>query len=127
MNVNEPDSLVWSFDKVMVRVSPLATADSVEFGTSKAAVNAAAIASCGAAPSRQRALIVASRPANNPPFPNTTRPAAKAGRLVPFPSVRKRFRPTLLPPAPPDPPSARPFERASCSDLRIVTPTPQLG
>src|SRR5271165_5637465 len=113
MKVNEPDSLVWPFDKVMVRVSPLATADSVEFGTSKAAVNAAAIASCGAAPTRQRALIVESQPANNPPFPNTTRPAAKpAGCAFPF-----RTQTLLADPSPAGPHSTR---RARVSLRRVL-------
>ena len=44
MKVNDPDSLVCWFERVTVRVSPLATADSVEFGSSQAAVNAAATA-----------------------------------------------------------------------------------
>ena len=57
MKVNEPDSLVCWFESMMVRVSPLATADSVEFGTSQAAVNAAATASCAAAPPRPTHLL----------------------------------------------------------------------
>ena len=101
---------MWSFDKAMVRVSPLATADSVELGASKAADNtaAAAIASCGAAASRQRALIVTSRPANNPSFYNTARPAAKPADCA-FPFHTHTLWPALLPPAPHDPQSAYPF------------------
>src|SRR5580693_1162117 len=76
MKVNEPDSLVCWFERLMVRVSPLATADSVEFGTSQASVNAAATASCAAAPPRPTPLL-RFKPANNPSFPNTSRPAAK--------------------------------------------------
>src|SRR4029077_3007726 len=76
MKVNEPDSLVCWFERVMVRVSPLATADSVEFGTSQAAVNAAATASRAAAPPRPTHLLRL-KPAKNPSFPNTSRPAAK--------------------------------------------------
>ena len=56
MKVNEPDSLVCWFERMTVRVSPLATANSVEFGTSQAAVNAAATANCAAAPPRLSAL-----------------------------------------------------------------------
>src|SRR5271166_6389204 len=98
----------------MVRVSPLATADSVEFGTSKAAVNAAAIASCGAAPTRQRALIVASQPANNPPFPEGARPAVKpAGRAFPL-----TYAYALAGPSPAGPHSTRRARvpGAPCSD-----------
>src|SRR5208282_830925 len=125
IKVNEPDSLVWPFDKVMVRVSPLATADSVEFGTSKAAVNAAATASCGAARTRQRALIVASQPANNPPFPEGTRPAAKpAGSCLSLPYAN-----ALAGPSPAGLHSTRRARvpGAPCSDLRIVTSASQLG
>jgi hypothetical protein len=48
----------------------------VEFGSSQAAVNAAATASCAAAPPRL-AHLLRFKPANNPSFPNTSRPAAK--------------------------------------------------
>src|SRR6202021_1897227 len=76
MKVNEPDSLVCWFESVIVRVSPWATADSVEFGTSQASVNAAATAMCAPAPPRLTHLLRL-KPANNPSFPNTSRPAAK--------------------------------------------------
>src|ERR1700758_153776 len=75
MKVNEPDSLVCWSERTTVRVSPLATADSVEFGTRQTTVNAAATASCAAAPPRLTHLLKL-KPANNPSFPNTSRPAA---------------------------------------------------
>src|ERR1700727_1058091 len=78
MKVNEPDSLVCWLERIMVRVSPLATADSVEFGTRQTTVNAAATASCAAAPPRPMQLLTL-KPANNPSFPNTSPPAAKPG------------------------------------------------
>src|SRR5208282_3831541 len=106
MNVNEPDSLVCWSDRMMVRVSPLATADSVEFGTSQPATNAAATASRAAAPPRP-ALMVTLKPANKRSFPNTARPAAKPADCA-FP-----YRTHTLWPASPrqplrDLPSARP-------------------
>src|ERR1700722_19276241 len=94
MKVNEPDSLVCWSERITVRVSPLATADSVEFGTSQASVNAAATAMCAAAPPRLTHLLRL-KPANNPSFPNTSRPAAK-------PAGCAQSCPTLtLPPASP--------------------------
>ena len=107
MKVNEPDSLVCWLERMMVRVSPLATADSVEFGTSQAAVNATATASCAAAPPRPMQLLTL-KPANNPSFPNTSPPAAKPGGPVPIHVLRLRFcRP--LPPTLRDLPSACPW------------------
>src|ERR1700678_4567144 len=104
MNVNEPDSLVCWSDSTTVRVSPLATADSVEFGTTQAATNAAATASCAAAPPR---------------------PAPKPEDCA-FPYRTHTLWPGSLPPAP-----TRPAERASrgapYSDPRIVRNTSQLG
>src|SRR5271166_4997170 len=124
MKVNEPDSLVCWSDRMMVRVSPLATADSVEFGTTQAAMNAAATASCAAAPPRP-ALMMTLKPANKRSFPNTARPAAKPEDCA-FPYRTHTLWPGSLPPAP-----TRPAERASrgalYSDPRIVTTTPQLG
>src|SRR5271170_5632027 len=119
MKVNEPDSLVCWFDRVMVRVSPLATADSVEFGTSQATVNAAATASCAAAPPRPTHLLRL-KPANNPSFPNTSRPAAKpADCAYPCPTL------ALSPASPADP--TRPPERLFPALLvRIVTLASQL-
>src|SRR3984957_12209062 len=103
MKVNEPDSLVCWLERMRVRVSPLAPADSVEFGTSQATVNAAATASCAAAPPRPAQLLTL-KPANNPSFPNTPRPAAKpADCAYSCPTL------TLLPASPADP--TRPPER----------------
>src|SRR5277367_1807961 len=124
MNVNEPDSLVCWSDSTTVRVSPLATADSVEFGTTQAAMNAAATASCAAAPPRP-ALMMTLKPANKRSFPNTARPAAKPEDCA-FPFRTHTLWPGALPPAP-----TRPAERASRgaldSDPRIVTKTSRLG
>ncbi len=80
MKVNEPDSLVCWSERMTVRVSPLATADSVAFGTSQATANAAATAACAAAPPRLTQLLTL-KPANNPSFPNTSRPAAKPAEV----------------------------------------------
>jgi hypothetical protein len=87
MNVNEPDSLVCWSDRMIVRVSPLATADSVEFGTSQAATNAVATASCAVVRPR---LVVTLKPANNRSFPNTARPAAKPANCA-FRTVHLRL------------------------------------
>src|ERR1700744_6554246 len=119
MKVNEPDSLVCWFERTMVRVSPLATADSVEFGTSQPTVNAAATASCATAPPRL-AHLLRLKPANNPSFPNTSRPAAK-----PADWAQRCHHLTLLPASAADPP--RPPERLSLAlPVRIVTRASQL-
>jgi hypothetical protein len=56
----------------MVRVSPLAIADSVEFGASAIAL-AAAIAAREAVPPRREGLVFAIDVANNPTFRNMAR------------------------------------------------------
>src|SRR5271154_3949534 len=105
MKVNEPDSLVCWLQRMMGRVSPLATADSVESAPSQAAVNAAATASCAAAPPRPTHLLRL-EPANNPSFPNTSLPAAKPADCAhPCPTL------PLSPASPADP--TRPPERLS--------------
>src|ERR1700722_13610411 len=119
MKVNEPDSLVCWSERITVRVSPLATADSVEFGTSQASVNDAATAICAAAPPRLT-HVLRLKPANNPSFPNTSRPAAKPAEVpIDVPLL------TLLPASPPtyrDLPNACPRR----SLVRIVTLASQL-
>src|ERR1700760_1648184 len=110
-----PDSLVCWFERVMVRVSPLAIADSVAFGTSQATVNAAATAACAAAPPRLTHLFRL-RPANNLSFPNTSQPAAKpADCAQSCPTL------TLLPASAADlprPPERRPGASCSHCDAR---------
>src|ERR1700730_15846588 len=132
MKVNEPDSLVCWFERVMVRVSPLATAASVALGSrhravhaapapvawgrSKAAVNAAT-ATCAAAPPRLTRLLRL-KPANNPSFPNTSRPAAKpADCAYRCPTLK------LLPDSPADHrdlPNACPGAPCSHCDARVT-------
>src|SRR5689334_16040706 len=77
MKVNEPDSPVCWLESTIVRVSPLATADSVEFGTRQTAMNAAATASCAPAPQPLTQMLNL-KPANTPSFPNASRPAKPA-------------------------------------------------
>src|ERR1700728_1924291 len=112
MKGNDPDSLVCWSERMTVRVAPLATADSVEFGTTQAAVNATA--SCAAAPPRPTHLRRL-KPANNLSFPHTS-------RLTAMPADCAQSCPTLdasagLSRRPPRPP-----ERLSPALLvRIVT------
>src|ERR1700677_3497225 len=107
MKVNEPDSLVCWLGGVPGRVSPLATADSVEFGTSQAAVNAAATASCAAAPLRPTHLLRL-KPAKNLSFPNTSLPAAMpAGCARSCPTLNASAGLSRRPPQPPERPSRR--------------------
>src|ERR1700677_3504429 len=102
MKVNEPDSLVCWLGGVPGRVSPLATADSVAFGTSQAAVNAAATASCAAAPPRPTQLL-SLKPANNLSFPNTPLPAAMpADCAQSCPSLNAFAGLSRRPPRPPE-------------------------
>src|SRR5579871_2131973 len=124
MKVNEPDSLVCWSDRMMVRVSPLATADSVEFGATQAATNAAATATRAAAPPRLEPMFTLI-PANKRSFPNTMRPAAKPEACA-FPFRTHTLWPGSLPPTPTRP-AERTSRRALDSDPRIVTKTSQLG
>src|ERR1700677_1465845 len=90
-----------------VRVSPLATADSVEVGTSQAAVNAAATASCAAAP-LQPTHLLRLKPAKNPSFPNTSLPAAMpADCAQSCPTLNASAGLSRRPPRPPERPSRR--------------------
>src|ERR1700678_2211676 len=117
MKVNEPDSLVCWSERMTVRVSPLATADSVEFGISQATVKGAATASCAAAPPRPTQLL-SLKPANNLSFPNTPLPAA-------MPADCAQSCPSLnafagLSRRPPRPPERHPGAPCSHCDARVT-------